>query len=144
VNVEVIQPAFEPLASAKVLDLAKLSQGNHRIEVGWLKGGCCPKLVYALISKGMIQNLEVEPCEEAEVAVPEEIVAVFAEARKRIKDPTDWKPIPVQDIAMIWDGYPTRWGTGACCFYLCVWHYCLFCCASGVCWIERRKPDVIM
>ena len=144
VEVEVIEPVFEPLASLKALDVSKLSKGKHRIEVGWLKGGCCPKLVHAIISKGMIRDLQVEPCNEASKAPSKEIVRLFAEARARIKPSGEWKPIPVQEIAMIWDGYPSRWGTGAGCFYLCIWHYCLFCCLDKGCWIEGRKPDVIM
>lgn len=141
---EVIAPTFEPLASLKFLDISKLTKGKHKLEIGWLKGGCCPKKVHAIISKGMIQDLRVEPCDEAEKAPPREFAGLFAAARASIKTPEPFKPIPVQEIAMIWDGYPSRWGTGAGCIYICVWHYCLFCCNTGECWVERRKPDVEM
>lgn len=60
------------------------------------------------------------------------------------------KPVPVAELigSMARESsYPTRIGWGAGCIYICVWHYCLFCCLRGnriTCWIERRKPDVIM
>lgn len=77
-------------------------------------------------------------------APPKEFAGLYAAAMASIKTQEPFKPLPVQEIALIWDGYPTRWGTGAGCIYICAWHYCLFCCITSGCWIELRKPDVVM
>jgi hypothetical protein len=153
-TVEIIVPSFVPLAAASTLDVQKLSKGSHTIEVGFLEGGCCPKMVRAVIRNGMVTRLDVAPCEDSEQLLPKEmsrdIAAIVAKAKKlAVKNP--WKPVPVREfvgnIARLNDSYPPRAGTGAGCFYICVWHYCIFCCYWNFpffCWIERRKPDVEM
>ena len=154
VTVKVIVPTFVPLASLTTQDVQKLSKGRHKIEIGFMEGGCCPKLVHAVIRNGMVTGIEVEPCEKSERVLPKEMSKemskVFAEARRRIEQ-NPWQPVPVAElidnVAMATGRYPTRIGWGAGCIYVCIWHYCLFCCLRGnriVCWIEPRKPDVIM
>jgi len=150
-TVEVIAPTFVPLTSLVTQDVQKLSKGSHKIEIGFMEGGCCPKMVHAIIRKGMVTRIEVEPCEHSEQVLPKamskEMSEVVAQARRKIEqDP--WQPVPVAElidsIAMD-SSYPTRIGWGAGCIYICVWHYCLFCCIRPPrCWIERRKPDVEM
>src|SRR6476646_8345064 len=61
-KVEIRQPEFEALASLAALDLKRLQEGNHKIEIGFIKGGCCRKLVRAVINDGMVTGCEVEPC----------------------------------------------------------------------------------
>ncbi len=39
VKVEVRQPQFEPLASLSALDYARLSRGNHKVELGFVDAG---------------------------------------------------------------------------------------------------------
>src|SRR6476659_2399754 len=53
-KVEIRQPEFEPLSSLKALDMQRLSKGSHKVEVGFLKGGCCRNLVWAVIRDGMV------------------------------------------------------------------------------------------
>jgi hypothetical protein len=151
-TVEIIAPAFVPLAALKMLDVRKLSKGSHTVEVGFLEGGCCPKLVRAVIHNGIVTKLDVEACEDSERVMlkdlPRDVAAVVAKAKREVgKYP--WKPIPLGEfvaIARQTGSYPPRWGIGVGCFYICFWHYCLFCCwyVPGFCWIERRKPDVEM
>jgi hypothetical protein len=150
-TVEVIVPTFVPLASLATQDIQKLSKGGHRIEIGFMEGDCCPKLVHAVIRNGMVTRIEVEPCVHSERVLPKamskEMSEVVAKARKRMEqDP--WQPVPVAELVenMARDShYPPRIGWGAGCIYICLWHYCLFCCISPPgCWIETRKPDVEM
>ena len=150
VTVEIILPVVRPLAAAAALDVQKLSKGSHRVEIGVMEGGCCPKLVRAVIRKGMVTRLEAEPCAHSERVPPKSITkemsAVLAEVRRRI-DQDPWQPVPVSELVSIAQQgrYPTRIGWGAGCIYICIWHYCLFCCIwPPRCWIETRKPDVEM
>jgi hypothetical protein len=153
VTVEAIVPTFVPLASLATQDVQKLSKGRHKIEIGFIEGGYCPKMVHAVIRNGMVTSLEVDPCEHSIRVLPKEmskeISEVFAEARRRVEQ-VPWEPVPVAELidSMARESsYPTRIGWGAGCIYICVWHYCLFCCVRGnqvICWIETRKPDVDM
>jgi hypothetical protein len=112
-TVEIIVPSFVPLAAASTLDVQKLSKGSHTIEVGFLEGGCCPKMVRAVIRNGMVTRLDVAPCEDSEQLLPKEmsrdIAAIVAKAKKlAVKNP--WKPVPVREfvgnIARLNDSYP--------------------------------------
>jgi len=151
-KIEVYVPEFEPLSAIDFLDAGKLSNGDHRVEIGFFKGGCCKKLVHAVIKNGMVVGIEAERCEDSEEEVSEEILTLFSHVAKKLEHSEHWKPVPVEEfLIMAKDGsYPPRAGTGAGCFYICLWHYCLFCCLSTAtssfptCWIERRKPDVEM
>src|SRR5215211_7898089 len=94
VKVEVRQPEFEPLSSLSALDLDRLSRGNHKVEIGFVHGGCCRQLVRAVVRNGMVTGCEVEPCEDSGIRPSKEMVAVFTQVQKRIK-PKKWTPIPI-------------------------------------------------
>lgn len=51
VPVEVRLPKFRPFNSFKSLDRNRLSKGTSTIEIGFLEGGCCQKLVRASVRK---------------------------------------------------------------------------------------------
>jgi hypothetical protein len=126
VEVEVRLPEFEPLASLKTLDYRRLEKGNHRIEIGFLSGGCCRKLVWAVVRNGMVTGIEVEPCKESQPASPE-LTAVLKEAHRRLaKQMGGWRPIPISEIGTV---APLRISWGAGCVQVCEFGYCLTCCA---------------
>ena len=56
VEVEVRLPEFEPLASLKSLDYRRLEKGNHTVEIGFLSGGCCRKLVRAVVKNEQLSQ----------------------------------------------------------------------------------------
>ena len=129
-RVEIRQPEFEPLATLAALDVERLSRGNHKIEIGFIKGGCCRHLVRAVIKRGMVTGCEIEPCEESEgMSVPPELVKLLAQARKRVQGGRTWQPIPVgqfitssarmRDLIII---------IGGGCIYVCIWDFCFMCC----------------
>ena len=64
-KVEIRRPKFKPLASLAALDVKRFDKGSHKIEVGFVMGGCCPQLVRAVIRNGIVTGFEVEPCKEA-------------------------------------------------------------------------------
>jgi hypothetical protein len=63
VKITVRRPEFELLASAKQLDIGKLTRVE--IELGYVRTDCCRQFVRAVIRRGMVTRLVVEPPELA-------------------------------------------------------------------------------
>jgi hypothetical protein len=101
VDMQVYLPKFEPLNSLKFLDYRRYERGTHKVEVGFLLGGCCRKLVRAIVKKGMVTAFEVEACKESKPASPG-MTAILEEARQQILAKAgDWQPVPLTDFAKI-------------------------------------------
>ncbi len=146
-TVQVFIPEFIPFATLKALDPQLLVKGKHRIEIGTIQGGCCQKLLYAVIQKGMVTKIEASPCAESKHKPSKETVALFKKARSKVKDLGVWRPMPVTELAVLAFSRPDRFGTGAGCVYICHGDYCVFCCVYPPrCWIETRtaSPDIIL
>jgi hypothetical protein len=131
IKLEIRRPKFKPLASLANLDVKRLDKGRHKIEVGFVEGGCCPQLVRAVIRNGMVTGFEVEPCNGASKRPPPpELLALIKQARTRFqRRSSGWKPVPVTEfvrtsprtldlIIIIALG----------CFMICCFGYCLMCC----------------
>jgi len=128
-KVEIRQPEFEPLGSLRSLDVQRLSRGNHKVEIGFVKGGCCRNLVRAVIRNGLVIGCEVEPCKDSNTAAPPEVARVIAKARSRITAGRKWKPMPVaqflrssastMDLLII---------IGGGCIFICCFGHCIMCC----------------
>jgi hypothetical protein len=143
VRFKILEPEFRPLASLKNLDVKRLRTGSHVIEVGFLHGGCCPKLVRAVVRKGYVTGLEVDPCEGTTMARSKDVRQLFEHARRQLKAPRKWTPVAIDEFLPQVLARKPIWGTGAGCFYICSEHYCLFCCWWNwpwFCWIETRLP----
>jgi hypothetical protein len=123
-KVEATIPEFVALTSNRSLDFKRLGKGNHKIEVGYYKGGCCPKVVRAVIRNGMVTGLDVEPCKETKKPSPE-MNAIFKEADRRLRSGGKWQPVPIKDFVKDAARFIT---TGGGCIMICVWGYCLLCC----------------
>ncbi len=143
-RVEIRAPEFEPLSSLSALDTKRLSRGDHRIEIGFLKGGCCRNLVRAVVKNGMVIGCEIEPCGETSARPPPpELRSVLAKARKKVAGGREWKPVPVEELirssARMMDLIVI---VGGGCFFICIWNFCLMCC-----WWPRPHcfvPDIIV
>src|SRR4051812_23594205 len=144
-KVEIRQPEFEPLTSLAALDVRRLSKGNHKIEVGFLKGGCCRNLVRAVIRDGMVTGFEVDACKETRKSTPPgpEVVRVLQQARRKLDAGQKWKPIPVTQLVR---SSARELGLiiviGGGCIFICVWDHCILCC-----WWPRPHcfiPDIIV
>ncbi len=100
IKIEVHIPKLEPLASLKSLDFGRLSKGTHKIEVGFISGGCCPKLVQAVVKNGMVTKLELEPCKDAKRLTPE-MAAIAKEVRRQVlaRGKGKWQPVPLTKFA---------------------------------------------
>jgi hypothetical protein len=143
-KVEIREPEFEPLGSLDALDVRRLSRGNHKVEVGFLKGGCCRNLVRAVIRNGMVTGFEVEGCKEtADRPAPPELRRVLEQARRKLSAGRQWKPIPVsQLVRSSASALRLIIIIGGGCIFICVWGHCIMCC-----WNPRPHcfiPDIIV
>lgn len=150
VAVKVTPVPFTPLATLKHLDVARLKRaGQQRIEVGYFESECCRRMVYAVVRKGMVVKLELDPCEGEVKTTPEtEQVIKAALARMRAgKRGGKVLPVPVERLASNAAGLIIQiWG----CIKICCFGYCLFCCydissklgAWGFCRIEKMGGTI--
>jgi hypothetical protein len=139
-KVEIREPEFEPLTSLDALDLARLSKGNHKIEIGFVRGGYCRNLVRAVIKNGMVMGCEVEPCKDSGKPIPRKMLDLFARARKEIKAGRKWQPIPVGDLVKSREKMLNLIIIGGGCILICIWGWCIMCC-----WYPRPHcffPDI--
>jgi hypothetical protein len=124
VKVQATIPEFVALTSNRSLDFKRLGKGNHKIEVGYYKGGCCPKVVRAVVRDGMVTGLDVEPCEGTKKPSPE-MKAIFKEAERRLRSRGKWQPVPIKEFSSNAARFIM---TGGGCIMVCVWGHCLLCC----------------
>jgi hypothetical protein len=95
-KVEIRQAAFELFRSQGMLDIERLSRGNHKVEVGIIKDGCCPHVISAVIKNGMVVGSEAAPCKESVgTKPPRELLALAKKATMEITARNKWKPVPV-------------------------------------------------
>jgi hypothetical protein len=128
-EVDVYLPEFEALESLKSLDYGRLQKGMHKIEIGFLSGGCCRRLVNANIRNGMVTGFEVESCAESKSASGE-VMAILKEARRRMLEKNGtWEPIPVAELARI-SGIDI-FINGNCLIICAEPYFCFACCADG-------------
>jgi hypothetical protein len=136
-TVKVRPTEFEPLASLRSLDFGRLSKGSHKVEIGIVKGGCCGKLVRAVISKGMVTGVEVERCKDTERASPE-LLKLIKEATRRIAPGagTRFQPFPVSDLS---DSAAVALMISVkTCITICIFGTCFQCCSET----RTGSPDI--
>jgi hypothetical protein len=130
-KVEVRRPEFEPLGSLKSLDLKRLSSGSHKIEVGFLKGGCCRKLVRAVVRDGMVIGFEAEACSETrKAAASKQLMSVIAKARSTVASGKQFEPVPLANLVRSNTAMLSSliiWGGG--CILICCFGHCIMCCS---------------
>jgi len=86
VQVTAERPEFELLDAVSHLDVAALARkARAEIEIGYVHSGCCRQLVRAVVRKGMVTALKVQPCagDESKRA-PADLAAVLKAAQRRI------------------------------------------------------------
>ena len=144
----VVTPArFHEFASLKQLDVARLKRAaRQRIEVGYFESECCKRMVHAVVRKGQVVKLELEPCEGGAPASPEvEQVARAALKRLGARPGGSALPVPVETFVARAAGFTWEiWW----CFRICCFGYCIFCCFDigknrgfwSTCTIEHRGP----
>ena len=127
-KVEVRAPEFEPLSSLSALDFARLSKGNHKIEIGFVDGGCCRKLVRAVVKNGWVTGCEVEPCKDSGKSISPEMMALFKQAQKKASAGKKWTPVPLRELTKSTAKMTNLIIVGGGCIFICFGHHCIMCC----------------
>jgi hypothetical protein len=127
-QVEVRRPKFEPFASLRQLDLEKLASAEiAKVELGYLKTECCQQLVRAIVRKGMVTEIQVQPCDEPGRIKPSpEMMKLVAAALKRAAKGSPRPPkFPMTFPAMLESLISV---TTITCIQICVFGWCIACC----------------
>jgi hypothetical protein len=130
VKVEASLARFTTFDSIQHLDVDRLKAVPHAtFEVGVFEGGCCRRMVRAVVKKGMVTKLEIEPCEEG-VRLTPELKKVMQSAWKKLAKgggrPTSL-PVPLTTFLARAMGITIEiFG----CIYICAFGYCLLCCIN--------------
>jgi hypothetical protein len=122
-----IQPVkFHWFEAARHLDLNYYANvPTTTLEIGYYGTDCCRRMLTAVVEKGMITKLELEPCKNDN----EELAAELAkklnveEIREKLPKPVELSlPMP---LARFNEDLAIEWWT---CFRICGFGYCIFCC----------------
>lgn len=126
--VEVRRPKFEAFASLRQLDLEKLAGADlAKIELGYIKTECCQQLVKATIRKGMVTEVQVQPCDEAARTKPSpEMKKLVAAALKRAARGNPRPPKFPMTISALMENLISV--TTITCIQICVFGWCIACC----------------
>ena len=135
VPIEVTPLPFRPLDSVSHLDLESLARArNARIELGSYDGGCCRRMLHAVVRQGKVTKFELDPCTEVQRVTPE-MARVLADIHRAVAsrgEPGPKFPFPVHELpeAVARIKYSV-W----VCVKICCFGYCLTCCVDKT-WVS--------
>jgi hypothetical protein len=148
VSLTVREARFRTFDTLKQLDVQRLKRAARaRFEVGWFEGGCGQRIVHAIVQKGRVTRLEIEPC-QSPVRMSAEWRPIAQAARKALAAghrTTHSLPVSVEHFLSNAAAFSIDiWG----CFTICIWGYCLECCfgfdtpSMNEChvWVSTSKP----
>ena len=131
VDVELAQ--FKVLASVRHLDVAKLArEGSTSIEVGFFETDCCHRMVRAVVRKGMVTELLLEPCDDKKMQAPSpELVRLFELARRRLpRARRSFRgPMPLAEFL---DDVAALTVETITCIRICILGFCFVCCTTKI------------
>ena len=112
VRVTITPAPFHLFESVRQLDVARLKRAaRQRIEVGYFESECCRRMVHAVVRKGQVVKLELEPCEGGAPATADtEQVARAALKRLGVK-PGGGKVLPVPVETFVSNAARFTWGS---------------------------------
>ena len=134
-RVRVQQPEVEILASVKHLDVNELARAARaEIELGYVKTNCCHQLIRAVVRKGMVTRLVVEPpSKRGGTRVSPELRRMLNAARRRASPRRQPGPLPMPVAPFLANAarfsIQTIW-----CFQICIFGWCIACCVNGDIW----------
>jgi hypothetical protein len=131
-RIEVRRAEFELLASVRHLDVTKLARvAKAEIELGYFKTDCCGQLVRAIIKKGMVTALVVEPCLDDKERPPSSELARVVEIARRHVAPRDAVSLPIPVADFLSDAAALTIKTITC-VQICIWGFCFVCCTTHI------------
>jgi hypothetical protein len=127
---EVHRSKFMALDSARHLDLDKLGRvASSEIELGYLEGGCCQRLVSAILRKGMVTKLELSPCaDRPPMKISADLAGLLKTAGHRVRPKArrgPRLPLPIRDFM---SNLQTVAEETIYCIHLCFLGHCIWCC----------------
>jgi hypothetical protein len=128
VTFTVREAPFRTFHSLRKLDAKRLGRAARaRFEVGWFESGCSQRIVYAVVRKGRVTRLEIDPCPDG-VRMNAEWRSLAQVARKALgphRRVEPQLPVPVARFLSNAAGFTIDvFG----CFTICIFGYCLSCC----------------
>jgi hypothetical protein len=129
-RIEIYRPEFQLFGSVRQLNVDKLARAAHtEIELGTLKTSCCSPIVCAVIRKGMVTELRVDPCGESKSeAITLEFSRLLDLARRRVRQRRRGPgrlPMPVARFMSVAQEISTETLN---CFSICLFGHCFICC----------------
>jgi hypothetical protein len=128
VEVEVTEVALRTFDSVRHLDLERLSRAAHaRFEIGTFESGCCRRVAYAVVKRGMVTKLELEPCKKSVRLTPDVKRAVQMAVKKLAANRSGATTLPVP-VSVFLAGPLGPYFSGWMCIKICCFGHCLTCC----------------
>lgn len=132
VAIEATPLPFRPFESVRHLDVARLCRAAHaRLELGYFDTGCCRRILHAVVRKGKVVKLELEPCKQPVAATPDLKKAVGAAVRRIAarERASVSLPVPVhQFLAEESSFHVSAWF----CIKICCFGHCIMCCTHFI------------
>jgi hypothetical protein len=130
IKFEVHRSKFTLLESARHLDTDRLARAaSAEVELGFLEGGCCQRYVRAVLRKGMVTKLALEPCaERPPMKISPELAGLLKVAGHRIRQRrrrAPRLPLAVQDFMSNLQAVAEE---TIYCIHLCFLGHCIWCC----------------
>ena len=130
VPVEVRRPRFKLSTAIAEIDPARLSRkARVEIEVGRFGGDGCGQVVTAIVKKGTVAQLRVEPCKEVQAMRNDPALrSLVTAARRQIgvgATPGKWRPIP---FAAFQSSAAALIIQTITCIQICIYGHCIVCC----------------
>jgi hypothetical protein len=129
-KVEVYRSKFTLLESARHLDTDGLARAaKSEIELGYLEGGCCRRLVKAVLRKGMVDRLALEPCaERPRMKISPDLANLLKVAGHRIRRRARRAPRLPLAVRDFMSNVQTVAEETIYCIHLCFLGHCIWCC----------------
>jgi len=97
IDVEVAAAPFVPFQSLRSLDLDRLRRSRHAVvELGQFEAGCCKRTVRAVVQRGRVTDVDVDPCsdgkKDGKTKATPEMARLMTQARKKLAGSTPPRP----------------------------------------------------
>ncbi len=139
VEVTAQRAEFELFDAVSHFDVAALERARRaKLEIGVVRTECGRQLVRAVIRKGEVTELKIEPCEEGgKQPLPAEFAPLLKTALRRIAPGSDRRPTFPIPVAKFMANAAAISVDVLICVRICIGSFCVTCCR-----VEGRK-DVI-
>lgn len=133
-KVTVRESKFELLDSVRHLNIQSLEKAARaEVELGEVKTECCHHLVRAVIRKGMVTALQVEPISrEARTPITPELRPLLDAVKRKLKARSSKAPkLPIPVAKFFAADVADISVTTITCIQICAFGWCIACCFNG-------------